>query len=1035
MVLKITRTALFIVVVFVFQTTTISKAQSVLNKAEAEKLIQGTELIRFNKSSEVPSYIQFRHGAEKDLSELNQWIYTSLHLDHTMGLLLLSQEKDKLGMIHYRYQETCNGFPIEGTMYIVHTKNNKIVSMNGFIFNQLTNSVSSNSVTEETALQNALTYTHAERYRWQNPVLESQLKETMKQENATWFPKGTLVYAPFKGDFKKNNYRLTYKFDIYAEQPLKRNFVFVDANSGEIIFEQNRIKDANVPATGVTVYSGNRPIMTDSNGGGYRLHETGRGNGIITYNNLKAANPTGTTDFTNSTTTWNNINSDLDQYATDAHWGAEKTYDYYDSLFNRNSIDDAGFALLSYVHVDVNMVNAFWDGQSMSYGDGDSTQGYTPLTTLDVTGHEITHGLTQFTSNLGNVPEGGALNEGFSDCMGNSIRHYALNSGTIDWLIGDMIGGTPFRDMANPHNLQNPDTYLGQYWDAVNQEVHQNSTILSHCYYLLAMGGSGTNDNSDVYSVTPLGIDVVEQIWYRMNTVYLNPNSDYSEARLYSIQSAVDLFGGCSPEVVDVTNAWFAVGVGAAYVPGSTVCSFTASPTSYCSLPANVHFTNTTTNGGGYTWYFGDGTTSNSNDPIHTYMNAGNYTVKLLANSSCGMDSITTANLISIVPLTSPTVNSPVATSCGSPATLTANGVSLSWYSSPMGGSALDTGTTFITPLLNSTTTFYVQSAVSSPSVYSTPIDNTMGAGGNFTNTNTHYQVFDVNQPCTLVSVLVYATNAGNRTITLSNFAGTVLNTATVNIPNGQSRVTLNFPLTVGSSFQLGCGGNVNLYRNSAGASYPYNDPIGLVSITGNDVPDPARYYYFYDWELRSAPCTSALVPVVVNVSGGISPSFTYTQSTNSVSFTNTSQNGTSWIWNFGDGNTDITQNPVHTFSANGTYTVTLLVSTGSCTDSISQTITIYGLGVDNGSSLADFELLPNPTDGKFELRFTKLGNESVSIKIINTLGQTMLKELRHLSSGRNSITFDLSDFSNGIYFVQINDSNNFTINKRIIKN
>ena len=115
-------------------------------------------------------------------------------------------------------------------------------------------------------------------------------------------------------------------------------------------------------------------------------------------------------DFTDGDNFWNNT-SNLDNYATDAHWGAEMTYDYFFSMFNRNSIDGNGFALVSYVHYGNNYSNAFWDGQRMTYGDGNNN----PFTALDITGHEITHGLTNFTANLVYQNESGALNESFSD--------------------------------------------------------------------------------------------------------------------------------------------------------------------------------------------------------------------------------------------------------------------------------------------------------------------------------------------------------------------------------------------------------------------------------------------------------------------------------------------------------------------------------------------------------------------------------------------------------------------------------------------
>jgi hypothetical protein len=307
-----------------------------------------------------------------------------------------------------------------------------------------------------------------------------------------------------------------------------------------------------------------------------------------------------------------------------------------------------------------------------------------------------------------------------------------------------------------------------------------------------------------------------------------------------------------------------------------------------------------------------------------------------------------------------------------------------------------------------------------------------MGAGGN--NTFDHYMVFNVNQPCTLVSVLVYTTTAGNRTINLEDATGAVLQSATVNIPTGNNRITLNFNLTVGNNFRLECGATAspNLYRNSAGANYPYSDPAGMVTITGSDVTtDPGRYYFFYDWELTTIPCTSAMVPVVVNVNGGTNPSFTNSQMGNTVTFTNTSASGTSWLWNFGDGTTSTAQSPVHTYSANGIYTVSLYSYSGLCSDSVQQTVYIITTGV-NQTATANEEIgiYPNPGSGVFTIESPTAAIKS--IKIYNLLG-AIIYQSDLTAAGRNGKTvIDLSSFSKGIYFAQVQTGSQ-QVTKRVV--
>jgi Zn-dependent metalloprotease len=577
----------------------------------------------------------------------------SFGLSSDYGFKLLSTENDRLGMTHYRYQQTFNDVPMEGTMYIVHVKNNIIQSVNGTLFKNL-NASRSASMEESAALTKALDYMHATKYRWESAQQEAHLKQVTGNAQATWYPKGEKMLVPYQGKYSAENYRLSYRFDIYADEPIRREYVYVDASTGEIVQAVNRIRQANSTATAVTKYSGNRNIITDSvNATTYRLRETGRGLGIETYNSQTTTNHP-IVDFLDTDNMWNNVNAAQDEVATDAHWGAEITYDYYMAKYGRSSVDNAGQKLLSYVHFDVDLVNANWDGTHMNYGDGDASQGITPLTCLDVTGHEISHGVTEHTSNLNYQDESGAMNEAFSDCMGNSIRQFGKNNAVMNWLIGDEMGGTPFRDMSNPGAYGQPDTYHGTDWYTGafdNGGVHTNSGVMNYWFYLLTEGGSGTNDNGDAYSITGLGLDSAAAICYRMNAVYLVPTSQYADARRYAIQAAIDLYGACTNAVIQTTNAWYAVGVGDSFSPTVTT-AFSAAQTVFCSVPASVSFNNESFNAGSYTWDFGDGSPASTDfNPTHVYTSNGLYTVKLVADGgACGIDSLTQAQFVNINP-------------------------------------------------------------------------------------------------------------------------------------------------------------------------------------------------------------------------------------------------------------------------------------------------------------------------------------------------------------------------------------------------
>lgn len=835
------------------------QAQVILTGSQAQEKIKGAELVRTSQFSLQPSFIRFKSGNEIELNQFTSWMNDLFKGEQAFTYKLIHKENDKIGMTHYRYQQIINGYPVENGIWIVHTKNNKIVSMNGLLYQQKPSTTI--SLTEEVALQNALNHVNAQVYKWQSEIEEAHIKKSKNDPGATHYPKGELTYTSPKGVFQDGSNRLAWKFIIYASKPLYKAEIFVDAVTGEIINEKELIHEADTPGTAVTAYSGTQPMIADSFAGGFRLREAGRGDGIFTYNMLTGTDYGAAVDFTDADNFWNNVNAQQDEVATDAHWGAEMTYDYFMMDHGRNSIDGAGFALISYVHYDAGFANAFWDGDQMTYGDGSGSMG--PLTAIDITGHEISHGLTTFTADLVYQDEPGALNESFSDIFGVSVEWFA-NPPTADWTMGEDIG-TTIRSMSNPNAYGDPDTYFGTNWaplgGADNGGVHTNSGVQNFWYYLLVNGGSGTNDNGDNYSVTGLGLDNAGDIAFRNLTVYLTTSSQYADARFYAIQSAIDLFGACTPEVESVTNAWYAVGVGEEYV-SETVAAFVPNTTGGCVNPLTVSFSNSSNNGTSFVWYFGDGGTSTATNPSHTYTADGIYNVSLIADGGlCGIDTLTVTNQIFVGQLPDPIVTNGGRCDAG-PVNLSASGSGvLSWYNVPTGGTPLGTGTNFTTPSISTTTTYYVESATSAAPQYVGPVDNSFAGGGYFSG-NQHL-VFDAYRPFTLKSVWVDANSSGNRTIQLRDNTGSVIQSAVINIPAGQSRVSLNFNVPVGTNLQLGTltGSNPDLYRNNAGAVYPYEIP-GLVSITNSSASVSGYYYFFYDWEIEEVPCQSDRVPV-----------------------------------------------------------------------------------------------------------------------------------------------------------------------------
>lgn len=602
----------------------------------------GSSVVSYNTSTNLPYFIKLNPSQQMRQESFNDWAVYALNLPATSILKPYETFTDELGYTHVRHRQYHNGYPVEGTQVISHSADGKVTMVNGDYFLGFS-AVSAASLTEADALASALKKVNAAKYMWEDKEWEAMKRAATNNPEFTYFPKGELVYVHKKdADYSPENMRLAYKFNIYAQEPLYRANVFVDAASGEILDEHNLIHAADVVGQGVTMYSGTKTMTSDNNGGTYRLRETGRGNGIQTYDMNNGTSYGSAVDFTNGSSTWNLAGNS--KAASDAHWGAEMTYDYFLQKHSRNSIDGNGFMLVSYMHYSTNYTNAFWNGQEMTYGDGNGSS-FTVMTALDVCGHEITHGLVSATAGLVYQNESGALNESFADIFGNSIENFARPS-QWSWRIGEDIttSGNGIRSMSNPGSFGDPDTYMaGSYYTGTgdNGGVHTNSGVSNFWYYLLTIGGTGTNDLGNSYSVSGQGWTKSSQIAFRGLTVYFTSSTGFTNARTLTEQAASDLFGACSPELTATSNAWYAVGVGGVPTTGAPSASFSTGAIATCSMPVSVTFNNTSAGAQSYAWNFGDGGTSTQANPSHTYTVAGTYTVTLVA-TGCGGGSTST---------------------------------------------------------------------------------------------------------------------------------------------------------------------------------------------------------------------------------------------------------------------------------------------------------------------------------------------------------------------------------------------------------
>ena len=610
---------------------------------DANGFINNAELVKFKNYSKVPNYVRFSAN-ETPTQQQAIAIVKSFITNANADLQMKEVQNNGDGSQTIRYYQTVSGYPIEFSALNLQVKNGRVSGFNGEILDnpQITPSF---LISEADALQFALNYVNAEAYMW--------------QEDTSYCPHGEQVIVPDKIYFRNSKLKSAYKFSIYTLKPYDGKRIYVDAETGEIILDIPLIHFSNVVGTAQTAYYGTRSINTDYNGSQYTLRDSTRGKGIFTYNANDEGNYTYATDFSNNSTTWSGSQT---QYGTDAHFSTMMTYDYYLQIHGRNSINDSGFALRSYVHYNLiksgnysTNVNAFWNGKYMTYGDGDPDRNITPLTTIDICGHEITHGLTEKTANLVYASESGAMNEAFSDIFGKAIEQFAVPQ-YASWLMGEKIGYV-MRSMSNPKLYSQPSTYGGANWwnpsdmSWDNGGVHRNSGVLNYWFYLLCAGGSGTNDNGNKYSVTKIGMEKAEKITFRLLTHYLSSTSEYEDACFYGLQAVTDLYGACSDELKAVGDAFYAIGLLEHPYEKHAVAAFSANITESCDYPLSVKFTNQSYNCSSYLWDFGDGTSSAQTNPSHTYTANGNYTVTLTVNSGdCGTDTAIKQNYIKISP-------------------------------------------------------------------------------------------------------------------------------------------------------------------------------------------------------------------------------------------------------------------------------------------------------------------------------------------------------------------------------------------------
>ncbi len=392
-------------------------------------------------------------------------------------------------------------------------------------------------------------------------------------------------------------YRLTYRATVFTLQGDHQ--YFVDATSGAIvrtIAGARRQTATSAIGHGLGVLGDDKKVSVSSQSGTFVASDMLRPPSLKTYDArgdlnkvlrfLNGQATLVTSDLaSNTSTTWS------DPVPVDAHAYVGYVYDYYFKRHGRRGLDNNNIPIASIVHpvrrsdlftasnqiIGLFYVNAFYccDGV-MVFGEGlppnivllPERQSWNFLAGgLDVIGHELTHGVTDFSSGLISENEPGALNEAFSDIMGTSVEFFYQPAGTgplqADYVIGeDVVTPGGIRNMANPGALGDPDHYSKRFTGREDDGgVHINSTIVSHAFYLAIEGGTNRTSGLSVQGVGAANREQMEKVYYRAFTQLMPANATFAVARTVTIQAARDLFGAGSAPERAVTQAWTAVGV------------------------------------------------------------------------------------------------------------------------------------------------------------------------------------------------------------------------------------------------------------------------------------------------------------------------------------------------------------------------------------------------------------------------------------------------------------------------------------------
>lgn len=469
-----------------------------------------------------------------------------------LELSVQRREVDRYGIQHARFQQVSHGVPVTGAELSAHYDAAGRLA-----------SIDANYIADLDAIDVNPRLTPADALARVQAEVDAPLLRPSDGK--------LVIHAPAK--------RLAYEYEVRAlaaDEPAIW-IVTVDAQTGDILHRYNNLQ--TIEGSGVGVLGDTKELLVSNSGNGFVMQDSSTG---LTFQTFTAGQQQltdqqfpGTPVKSTSATSWDTGTTGRGA-AVDAHFNAGIVGKYYKTVHNRNSIDGAGGPLQSTVHFGVQYDNAAWAGTGMMYGDGGKV--FKPLpVSVDVVGHEFTHGVTAATSRLAYENQSGALNEAISDIFGAFIEHSVTPDDVKNWQMGEVVtkDGQPLRDMSNPNavQIQQP-AHMKQFLNTSQDEggVHINSGIINNAAYLMTVGG--TNPVSKIIVNDGIGWEKSEQLWYQANTKYFMSTTNFAQAAQGVMQAGKDI-QLTTEELAIVDCAFKATGV----TDGE--CASSASPSSH----------------------------------------------------------------------------------------------------------------------------------------------------------------------------------------------------------------------------------------------------------------------------------------------------------------------------------------------------------------------------------------------------------------------------------------------------------------------